>query len=85
MPITTSKAVAGRHATPGGRGLVVLKGATHDRNFWHVDLDTGAQRALTDFGPGFAIGDFDISADGREIVFDQQREESDVVRIDLVR
>jgi Tol biopolymer transport system component len=68
---------------PGGRGLVVLKGATHDRNFWHVDLDTGAQRALTDFGPGFAIGDFDISADGREIVFDQQREESDVVRIDL--
>lgn len=68
---------------PGGRALVVLKGAAHDRNFWRVDLDTGEQRALTDFGSGFAIGDFDVTANGREIVFDQQREESDVVRIDL--
>lgn len=68
---------------PGRNALVVLKGGAHHRNFWLVDLDSGDQRALTDFASGFAIGDFDVSADGREIVFDQVREHADVVRIDL--
>ncbi len=68
---------------PGGNALVVLKGAAHDRNFWLVDLQTGQGRPLTDFDPGFAIGDFDVSADGLEIVFDRLRDESDVVQIDL--
>jgi Tol biopolymer transport system component len=70
---------------PGGDALVVLKGAAHDRNFWLVDLRTGSERQLTAFDPGFAIGDFDVSADGREIVFDQLRQEPDVVRIDLAQ
>jgi hypothetical protein len=35
-------------------------------------------------GRGFAIGDFDISRDGREIIFDRTREESDIVLFDLV-
>lgn len=70
---------------PGGQALIVLKGAAHERNFWRVDLDTGHERQLTRFRSGFAIGDFDVSADGREIVFDQWREESDVVQIDLAR
>lgn len=69
----------------GSHALVVLKGAAHDRNFWLVDLDTGHERRLTHFRSGFAIGDFDVSADGREILFDQVREESDVVQIDLAR
>lgn len=70
---------------PGRNALVVLKGGAHDRNFWLVDLDSGDARPLTDFSSGFAIGDFDVSADGREIVFDQVREHADVVRIDLAR
>jgi len=70
---------------PSGNALVVLKGAVHDRNFWLVDLETGHERQLTDFDSGFSIDDFDVSADGREIVFDQLREESDVVQIDLAR
>ena len=70
---------------PGENALVVLKGPAHDRNFWLVDLATGRERELSDFDPGFAIGDFDVSADGREIVFDQLREESDVVQIDLAQ
>lgn len=68
---------------PGANALVVLKGPAHDRNFWLVDLSTGRQRQLTAFDPGFAIGDFDLAPDGREIVFDQVREESDVVQIDI--
>jgi Tol biopolymer transport system component/DNA-binding winged helix-turn-helix (wHTH) protein len=68
---------------PGTSTLVILKGDSRDRNFWLVDLQSGRERQLTDFDPGLAIGDFDVSADGREIIFDQVREESDVVRIDL--
>ncbi|HEY0662772.1 MAG TPA: winged helix-turn-helix domain-containing protein [Lysobacter sp.] len=70
---------------PGSNDLVVLKGDARDRNFWLVNLDTGQERQLTDFVSGFAIDNFDVSADGREIVFDQLREESDVVQIDLAR
>ncbi|GAB3383918.1 winged helix-turn-helix domain-containing protein [Lysobacter fragariae] len=69
----------------GSNGLVVLKGDARNRNFWLVDLDTGKERQLTDFDSGFPIDNFDVSADGREIVFDQLREESDVVQIDLAR
>nr|WP_305119165.1 winged helix-turn-helix domain-containing protein [Tahibacter harae] len=70
---------------PGSTALVVLKGDARDRNFWLVDLDSGQERQLTDFDSGFAIDNFDVSADGREIVFDQVREESDLVQIDLAR
>jgi Tol biopolymer transport system component len=70
---------------PGGKTLVVLKGEARDRNFWLVDLGTGQERQLTAFDPGFAIGDFDVSADGSEVVFDRLREESDVVQIDLAQ
>lgn len=70
---------------PGSNSLVVLKGDARARNFWRVDLDTGKESQLTAFDSGFAIDSFDLSADGREIVFDQLREESDVVQIDLAR
>ena len=68
---------------PGENVLVVLAGPAHDRNFRRIELASGRERALTEFESDFAIGDFDISQDGREIVFDQRREESDVVQIDL--
>ena len=41
-------------------------------NFWYIDLDSGARRQLTNFGREFTIRDFDVSADGREIVFDRR-------------
>jgi hypothetical protein len=47
-------------------GLVILKGELKHKNFWLVDLDTGNERQLTNFGPEFAIGDFDVSVDGRK-------------------
>jgi Tol biopolymer transport system component len=67
----------------GGTQLVVLRGELEHKNFWLVDLASGRERQLTSFGPDFVIGDFDVSADGREIVFDRVSEESDVVLIDL--
>jgi hypothetical protein len=42
-------------------------------------LKTGREQQLTNLGREFAIGDFDVSADGREIIFDRAREQSDIV------
>jgi Tol biopolymer transport system component len=68
---------------PGSRTLVMLRGEIAHKNLWLHDLDTGAERQLTDFGPDVAINDFDISHDGREIVFDQVHENSDVLLIEV--
>ena len=50
-----------------------------------VLVDTPAERQLTDFGPDFTVRDFDISADGREIVVEQVQQHSDLVLIDIPR
>ena len=62
--------------------LVMLKGDISYKELWVRDLKTGRERQLTALGRGFTIGDFDISPDGRELVFDRVRDESDIVLID---
>jgi Tol biopolymer transport system component len=68
---------------PGRLALVVLRGEIAHKDFWLVDLETGSERRLTDLGPEFVVRDFDVSPDGREIVFDRVQENSDVALIDL--
>ncbi len=68
---------------PDGGALVVLLGEIGNRDFSLFDLDTGSQRRLTSFGREFAIGDFDVAPDGREIVFDRRADSSDILQIDL--
>jgi len=68
---------------PGSQSLVVLKGGLLHKNFFRVDLTTGRERQLTKFSSEFLISDFDISADGKTIVFDRLKENSKVVSIDL--
>ena len=65
------------------RFLVVLKGDVWDKNFWLVDVVTGQQRQLTNFSREFLITDFDISADGLEVVFSRVKENSNIVKIDI--
>jgi serine/threonine protein kinase len=69
---------------PAGHGLVVLRGDTEHKDFWLIDLDTGAERRLTHF-ERVAIRDFDVSPDGREIVFDRVNEDADIVLIERQR
>jgi Tol biopolymer transport system component len=59
---------------PGGRSLVFLRGEIHYKNLWRIDLETGAQRQLTNLAPDFDIRDFDISPDGREVVLERVQE-----------
>jgi len=63
--------------------LIVLKGDISHRELWSIDLTSGRERQLTSLGRRFVIADFDISHDGREIVFDRTSEESDIVLFDL--
>ena len=62
--------------------LVILKGDVSHKDFWTFDLRTGREQQLTRLRRGFVIADFDVSADGREIIFDRTREESEIVLFD---
>jgi Tol biopolymer transport system component len=77
----------GRHLAflPGGRTLVLLRGEIQHKNLWLIDLETGAERQMTNLAPDFDIRDFDISPDGREVVLERVQERSDVVLLDLPR
>jgi Tol biopolymer transport system component len=72
---------------PGGRTLITLQGTAPNQNFFGVDLETGEQRQLTSFdlNSGSAVQNFDISPDGKRIVFDRLRNHADVVLMNLVR
>jgi Tol biopolymer transport system component len=70
---------------PGGEALVLLRGEIQHKDLWLIDLETGAQRQLTNLPPAFDIRDFDISPDGREVVLERVQERSDVVLLDLPR
>jgi len=76
-----------RHLTflPGGQALVLLRGEIQHKNLWLIDLETGAERQLTNLSPDFDIRDFDISPDGREVVLERLQERSDVMLLDLPR
>ena len=70
---------------PGGQALVFLQGEIEHKNLWTIDLQTGAERQLTNLPADFDIRDFDVSPDGREVVLDRVQERSDVVLLDLPR
>jgi hypothetical protein len=50
-----------------------------------IDLTTGHTRRLTSLRGGESLLRFDVSADGRRILFERARENSDIVLIELPR
>ena len=62
--------------------LVALRGDFAHKDFWVIDLKTGAERRLTQLTSDFDIRDFDLSADKSEILFDRVEESSTVALID---
>jgi dipeptidyl aminopeptidase/acylaminoacyl peptidase len=71
--------------TPDGKALVVIQGETPEQDFWRIDLPSNRLTRLTALKPGFEMRSFDISPDGRQILFDRYRENPDLVLIDLPR
>jgi Tol biopolymer transport system component len=65
-----------------GSGLVVLPGI-ETKDFWLLDLATKQLRQLTKLSDRGSLNTFDISPDGKQLVFDRSRQNSDVVLIEL--
>jgi hypothetical protein len=61
---------------------VVGRGKIRHETFWLLDPKTGAERQLTDLPSKFTIGDFDVSPDGTEIVFDRAQDNSSIALLE---
>jgi Tol biopolymer transport system component len=67
---------------PDAASIVLLRGDVGHKNFWLVDLRTGAERQITELAPDIAISDFDLSRDGSEVLFDRTQESSRIALIE---
>jgi Tol biopolymer transport system component len=67
---------------PDGTGLVYLPRITA-LDFWLADLATKKSRQLSRLGNQGTLRTFDITPDGKHILFDRSRQNSDIVLIDL--
>jgi hypothetical protein len=52
-------------------------------DFWLLDFATKKSRPLTRLGNQGALRTFDITRDGKSIVFDRSRQNSNIVLIEL--
>ena len=68
---------------PDGRGLVYQQSVFERQDFWLLDMATQKSRQLTKSTNTSTMRTFDVTPDGKQIVFDRRRENSDVVLIDL--
>ena len=66
----------------GAQALVILCCEIAHKNFWLLDLQTGAGHMLAELPEDFMIRDFDISAAGSEIVFDRVQASSELALIE---
>ena len=71
--------------TPDGTAIVLLLEEDGRQNFWLYDLRSGSKRQLTDLAQIAAIHSFDVSRDGKQVIFDRIRDNADIVLIDLKR
>jgi len=67
---------------PEPNTILVMRGDFAHKDFWLIDLKTGAERRLTQLNADFDIRDFDLSADKSEILFDRVEESSTVALIE---
>ena len=70
---------------PDGRALLVLRGEIGHKNLVRIDLASGAEEPVLELPTDVDLRDFDLSADGRELVLEQVKEDSDLVLIELPR
>jgi Tol biopolymer transport system component len=71
----------GYRFTRDGRGLLFLP-RPESFDFWQFDFATGQSRQLTHLGARGTIRRFDVTPDGKHIVFDRAQPNSDIVLIE---
>ncbi len=69
---------------PDGKGVVYSLGPVGKQALWLLDLSTNRTWQLARLPGDATMSSFDVTPDGRHIIFDRLRELSDVVLIDLV-
>jgi Tol biopolymer transport system component len=62
--------------------LIVLGGELGHKDFWLIDLASGARRVLAEMPEDFDVRDFDVAASGSQIVFDRVQAHSQLVLIE---
>ena len=71
---------------PGKPELIYLRPAPlPEQHFYWLDLKTGRQRQLTNLKESPQIRNFDISPDGKQIVFARFQDNSDIVLMHLAQ
>lgn len=68
---------------PDGKHLVYTEGSVRSQDFSLLDLTTMKMRALTRLDNRGEARTFDVTPDGKQIMFDRLRDHSDIVLIDL--
>ena len=68
---------------PNGDGVVAKLGGFRQQDLWLLDHRTGARRQLTRLRPGPSLNRFDVSPDGRTILFERAQENSNVALIEI--
>jgi Tol biopolymer transport system component len=68
---------------PDGSGLVYMQGLDYSQEFHLLDLSTRESRPLTDLEGTATMRTFDITPDGKTIVFDRESPNADIVLIEL--
>jgi Tol biopolymer transport system component len=73
---------------PGGRSVVIFlhrlgQTVQPEASYHLLDLATGRTRKLTNLRSDFTTRSFDVSPDGKQILFDRYRDNSDIVLVDL--
>jgi Tol biopolymer transport system component len=69
--------------SPDGKSLIYMGGLLASQDFWLLDLASMKSRLLTRLQNRATMRTFDVTSDGKQIVFDRLRENSQVVMIDL--
>jgi Tol biopolymer transport system component len=84
LPDVRTALGGGHRFLPNGAGLVYLP-RTQSRDFWLFDFATKMTRPLTRLSDHGAVSAFDLTPDGKEIVFDRLRDNSDIVLIERAK
>ena len=70
---------------PNGTGVVYVQGPVGQQDFWLLDFATMKPRRLTQLSSTAKMYTFDITADGRQILFDRLQDNSNLRLIDLAK